>query len=83
MIEEKQVIEQDGNQLMDKPSQDSKWVQEMQETILSLQKEIKSLKIKLAEEQIARRDQILMENLRVIREKKKHRNLWQHMFGTK
>ncbi|MBP1932722.1 hypothetical protein [Ammoniphilus resinae] len=83
MIEQNEVNEQNGNQLIDKPSQDSEWALEMQETVLTLQEEIKSLKIKLAEEQIARRDQILMENLRVIREKKKHRNLWQQMFGTR
>ncbi|RXT05670.1 MerR family transcriptional regulator [Ammoniphilus sp. CFH 90114] len=55
-------------------------LEEMQETIQALQKEVNELKEKWAEVEIAKRDQTLMDNLRDIRDKKK-KGLWSRVMN--
>lgn len=50
-------------------------IQTMQQTIQELQLEVSKLKAKVTEEQVARRDQLLMENLRELRQRKQ-KSLW-------
>ena len=55
-------------------------LEEMQETIEALQREVSELKAKWAEVEVAKRDQALMDNLRDMREKKK-KGLWSRVMN--
>ncbi len=55
-------------------------LEEMQETIQALQKEVQELKAKWTEVEVAKRDQLLMENLRDMRDKKK-KGLWSRVMN--
>jgi hypothetical protein len=57
------------------PQVSQEMIHQLQQTIQELQTEVLKLKAKVAEEQIARRDKLLMENLREIR-MRKQKGLW-------
>lgn len=61
---------------------DLKIVEEMQETIRALQLEVSELKERLAEVEVEKRDQALMDNLREMRDKKPpKKGLWSRVMN--
>lgn len=74
--------EADGHQNMDMLMIEPQRIEEMQETIEALQREVNELKTKWSEVEVAKRDQALMDNLRDMREReKKKKGLWSRVMN--